>query len=104
MRGGWWDPWPALLVALEARTYRNVTFLSTRMPLGFLYFTAILTLVGVGLSLLSFLVGIPLLALTFMVAWALARFERDLTRWWLRIEMPPMSLPPAPGSSLWQRI
>ena len=102
--GAGWDVRRALSPALEARTYGNAAFLATRLPLGLLYFTVLFTLVGGGLSLVWFLVGVPLLALTFPVAWGLASFERDLARWWLGADIPPMSPPRPAGLSLWRRL
>jgi two-component system, OmpR family, phosphate regulon sensor histidine kinase PhoR len=94
----------ALRVAIEGRSYSNLVFLATRFPLGLLYSVVFFTMAAVGFGLLSVLVGVPLLALTLAVAWGFASFERDLVRWWLGLEMPPMSLPRPPGLTLWRRL
>src|SRR2546421_575358 len=75
----------------------------TRSPLGVLYFVVFFTMAAIGFSLLTVLIGIPLLALTLVVAWACASFERDLARWLLRVEIPPMSFPRPPGLAAWRR-
>jgi two-component system phosphate regulon sensor histidine kinase PhoR len=100
---GFRDTGAGLRVATEGRTYRNAVFLASRFPLGIFYFVVFFTLAALGFSLLSVIVGVPLLALTLAVAWGFAHFERDLARWWLRIEIPPMSVRPPPGLSLWRR-
>lgn len=99
-----WDPPSLLRVAVEPQTYRNAVFLATRLPLGILYFVVFFSMTAFGFSLLWVLVGIPLLALTLAVVWGFARFERDLARWLLRVEMPPMSFPQPPGLTLWRRL
>ena len=104
MTGIGWDVRRALSPALQGQTYGNAAFLTTRLPLGLLYFTVLFTLLGAGLSLLWALVGVLFLALIFPVAWGLASFERDLARWWLGADVPPMSLPRPPGLSLWRRL
>jgi two-component system phosphate regulon sensor histidine kinase PhoR len=100
---GIWAPPAGLRVAIDAQTYRNAVFLATRFPLGVLYFVVFFTMAAIGFSLLTVLIGIPLLALTLAVAWACASFERDLARWLLRVEIPPMSFPPPPGLAAWRR-
>jgi signal transduction histidine kinase len=98
------DPSAGLRVATQARTYRNALFLASRFPLGIFYFVVFFTLAALGFSLLSVIVGVPVLALTLAVGWGFAHFERDLARWWLRIDIPPMSVPRPPGLSLWRRM
>ena len=100
---GIWAPPSGLRVAIEPQTYRNAVFLATRFPLGLLYFFVFFMMAAIGFSLLTVLVGIPLLALTLAVAWACASFERDLARWLLRVEIPPMSFPRQPGLTAWRR-
>src|ERR1700730_16002897 len=100
---GFWEPPAGLRVAIEAQTYRNAVFLATRFPLGILYFVVFVTMASLGFSLLTVLVGVPLLALTLAVVWGFASFERELARWLLRIEIPPMSFPRPPGLSAWRR-
>jgi two-component system, OmpR family, phosphate regulon sensor histidine kinase PhoR len=101
---GIWAPPSALRVAIEPQTYRNAVFLATRFPLGVLYFLVFFTMAAIGFSLLTVLIGLPLLALTLVVVWAFASFERDLARWLLRVEIPPMSFPRPPGLGVWRRV
>lgn len=58
---------------------------------------------AVGLSSTPFVIGIPIIALTFALAWGFAAFERQLARWWLGADVPPMSAPRPPGRKLWRR-
>lgn len=57
----------------------------------------------VGLGGTPFLIGIPIIALTFALAWGFAAFERQLARWWLGADVPPMSGPRPSGRKLWRR-
>jgi two-component system phosphate regulon sensor histidine kinase PhoR len=98
------DRGAALRVAIEARSYSNLVFLATRFPLGLVYFIVFFTMAALGFGLLSVFVGVPVLVLTLAVAWGFASFEHDLVRWWLRLEMPPMSLPRPAGLNLWRRV
>jgi signal transduction histidine kinase len=100
---GFWDPPSGLRVAVEAQTYRNAVFLATRFPLGVLYFLVFFSMASIGFGLLTVVIGIPVLALTLAVAWGFARFERDLARWLLGTDIPPMSFPRPPGLSVWRR-
>jgi len=91
-------------VALQRRTYANAAYLASRLPLGLLYFTVLVTMAMLGFSLLSVAVGVVVLAGTLAVGWGFAHFERRLTRWWLGVEIGPISLPPPPGQSVWRRV
>jgi two-component system phosphate regulon sensor histidine kinase PhoR len=91
-------------VALQRRTYANAAYLASRLPLGLLYFTVLVTMAMLGFSLLSVAVGVVVLAGTLAVAWGFAHFERRLTRWWLGVEIGPISLPAPPGESVWRRV
>ena len=85
------------------RTYISALFLASRLPLGLLYFTVLsVGLIG-GLTGALVLVGIPAIVLTFAVAWGFAAFERHLARWWLGVDIAPLSLPRPRGRSLLTR-
>src|SRR5215472_15826667 len=85
------------------RTYISALFLASRLPLGLLYFTVLsVGLIG-GLTGALVLVGIPAIVLTFAVAWGFAAFERHLARWWLGVDIAPLSLPrPRARATIWQ--
>jgi signal transduction histidine kinase len=101
---GVWYPRPALTVAIERQTYANAVYLASRLPLGVFYFTVVCTLAALGFSLLSVAVGVLVLAGTLAVAWGFAHLERQLARWWLGVEIGPMSLPPPAGTTVWRRV
>ncbi len=88
---------------LSGRTYLAAMFLATRFWLGTLYFCVLLIGVVAGLSGALVIVGIPMIVLTFVLAWGFAAFERQLARLWLGVDIPPMSAPRPQGRSLWQR-
>jgi signal transduction histidine kinase len=94
----------ALGVAVRPRTYLNLTYLLAAFPLGLGYFVLLITGLSVGVGLLVLGVGALILLLMLFVWWGLARFERELTMWWLGVAIPPMELPPVPGLTPWQRL
>jgi signal transduction histidine kinase len=87
----------------NGQTYRSAVFIATRPLVGIVYVTVLVAGLATGLSASPFIIGIPVIALTFAVAWGFAAFERQLARWWLRAEVPPMYVPRPPGRRLWQR-
>lgn len=91
-------------VMRERQSYLNLAYLLTAGPLGLTYFLLLLFLLGSSISLIFALVGLPLLVFTALVWWLLAAFERDLTMWWLGIEIAPMAHPLPPGLSVWGRL
>ncbi|WIG60443.1 MAG: Phosphate regulon sensor protein PhoR (SphS) [Ktedonobacterales bacterium] len=90
--------------ARRRQSYLNLLYILAALPLGIFYFVLLLTLISTGISLAIVLIGLPLLALTALCWWGLAAFERELTMWWLHIEIAPMYRPLPPGLSLWRRI
>ena len=87
----------------SGQTYRSAVFIATRPLVGIVYAMVVLFGLGTGLSSTPFVVGTPVIALTLAVAWGFAAFERHLARWWLRADVPPMSVPRPRGRKLWQR-
>lgn len=91
-------------VMRERQSYLNLAYLLTAGPLGLMYVLLLLLLLGTSISLVFALVGLPLLVFTALVWWLMAAFERELTMWWLGIEIAPMSRPLPPGLSVWRRL
>ena len=58
--------------------------------------------VGVATAIIG--VGIALLILIALVSWGFAIFERELIMWWLDVRIRPMSTPPPPHATAWQRF
>ena len=65
-------------VVWEARTYLNILYLLTSMPLGVLYFTLLITGFALGLGLAIVWIGLPILLLVVLAVYALTGFERLL--------------------------
>jgi two-component system phosphate regulon sensor histidine kinase PhoR len=86
------------------RTYASALFIATRLPLGFFYFVVLLLGLAGGLSGALVLVGIPAIVATFVLAHGFAAFERQLARWWLGVDIGPMSPPRPPGRPLFTRV
>lgn len=92
-------------VIAKPQSYRNILYLLLGLPLGTLYFTALVTGGSVGLSMLVVaLLGIPILIGLWYVIRGFMAFERGLAVGLLDVEIAP--LPPAPPvtGGLWQRF
>lgn len=92
------------LAMLRPRTYVSALFIATRLPLGFLYFALLAIGILGGLFGVLVVVGIPVIVLTFVFAWGIAAFERHLARWWLGVDIAPLSPPRPSGRSLFTRV
>src|SRR5260221_486321 len=86
-------------VVRQRQTYLNLIYLLAAFPLGILYFVLLVTGISTGLGTAIVLIGLPVLVLTMLGWWLLARFERELTMWWLGVEIRPMAQPLPPGMS-----
>ena len=91
-------PLPPLLAMLlrplrQRQTYLNVLYLLASFPLGLVYFLFLTIGLSVGFGTLIVWVGFPILAVTVAGWWWLASFERELTIWWLGVDIAPMSRP-----------
>src|SRR5258706_7206050 len=97
---------PANLIGVvrQRQTYLNLLYLLAAFPLGTLYFVLLVTGISTGLGTAIVLVGLPVLVLTMLGWWLLARFERELTMWWLGVEIRPMAQPLPPGLPLMDRL
>jgi two-component system, OmpR family, phosphate regulon sensor histidine kinase PhoR len=91
-------------VVRQRQTYLNLLYLLAAFPLGILYFVLLVTGISTGLGTAIVLVGLPVLVLTMLGWWLLARFERELTMWWLGVEIRPMAQPLPPGLPLMDRL
>jgi len=89
---------------LRPRTYVSALFIATRLPLGLLYFAVLASGLAGGLTGSLVFVGIPLILLSFASAWFFAAFERQLARWWLGVDIAPLSPPRPPGRRLYTRV
>ncbi len=89
-------------VVFRAQTYRNILYLIAAFPLGLGYFIFLVTGLSVGLGSALAGVGIPILAATLLGWWGLAAFERQLTIWWLRIDIRPLYHPRPVGLGPWR--
>lgn len=95
---------PLLGPMLRPRTYLSALFIATRLPLGMLYFLALIGGLAFGLGGIVVIIGLPALVLTFAVAWCFAAFERQLVRWWLGVDIAPLAPPRPPGRRLLTRV
>jgi signal transduction histidine kinase len=83
------------------QTYLNLLYLLAAFPLGTVYFIVFVTALAICLgSLVGLLLAPPVLYL-----WrAVGGFERQLSIWWLDVEIAPFALPLRDGLTLWDRL
>ncbi|WP_353633908.1 sensor domain-containing protein [Halobacterium sp. NMX12-1] len=73
----------------DRRTYRRVLYLLAAMPLGFLYYLLLTFGFVFGVALAVFVVGVPVLLATLLVARVFADWERRLANALLDTDIPP---------------
>ena len=93
----------ALHAFLRRQTYLNLVYLLLAFPLGLAYFLFLAIGLAVGFALILALVGIPILLLVHLAAWALMNLERWLAIRLLGVVIPPMS-PVDPQGPMWRRL
>jgi hypothetical protein len=89
LRGVLWDVFG---VPFRRRTYGNLAYLVLQFPLGVAYFTTLVTLLALGVSLSVLLVGIPLLLGTLLLVTAVVRVEGVLADLLLSAEVEPRAV------------
>ena len=98
-----WRLVDGLRVVRRGQSYMNLLYLLMAFPLGLLYFLVLIIGISLGMGLAFIGVGLVILLLTLACSWWLGGFERELTMWWLGIDIAPMRRPNAARLTLWQR-
>jgi signal transduction histidine kinase len=82
------------------RTWRETGYAIVALPLGIVWFTVFLTLFTTSASLIVFVIGVPLLALTLWAARVASRAQREVAGAILGVHVPgaPATTPPEAGS------
>ena len=93
----------AIRAFVRGQTYLNIAYLLLAFPLGLVYFGFLAIGLAVGFALVLALIGIPILLLVHLVAWALMRLERWLAIGILGESIPPIS-PVDPQGPMWKRL
>jgi len=81
-------------VAVRPRTYGNLLYLWLGFPLGLAYFVGLTVGISTGLPLTILWIGLAILLVTFLAAWAAAGFERQLAIHLLGAEVPARTTHP----------
>jgi len=89
-------------VARRRQAYGNLLYLLSMFPLGTIYFLALIIGLTVGVASAVSLVGLVVLWLTLGLWLWLAACERDLTTWWLGVEIFPF--PELQATGWWGRL
>ena len=87
----------------EPAAWLGLIYCLLAFPLGFFYFTFLLTGTLLGISLIIIWVGIPILLIVMVTWWGFAIFERRLAIGLLRTNIPPMSRSIS-ENNLWKRF
>jgi hypothetical protein len=88
-------------VIVNGQAYLNLFYLLVSFPLGVFYFAYIVSGLAAGISLSIIWVGIPILLLVGVGWWVLASFERLMAIYWLKENVPAMTLPAHGGTDIW---
>ena len=86
------------------RTWRETGYALVALPLGVAWFTIFLTLLTTSLSLIVFIVGLPLLALTMWVARGAASAQRVVAAALLDVHIPEPPTAPLPDARPFRRF
>lgn len=88
----------------ESQTWKNLAYLLLAFPLGIGYFVLSVVGLSTGFGLLIVWVGLLILSLLFVVWWALAAFERQLTIHLLGKDVPAPSRPQPQPEGVWEQV
>jgi signal transduction histidine kinase len=87
------------------RTWKKTAYALIALPLGVIWFSLFLTLGTTSLSLIVFVVGLPLLALTLWLARGASRVQREVAGLLLDAEIPnPPEVPGSADRSWWRKV
>jgi signal transduction histidine kinase len=85
------------------RTWKETAYAVLALPLGVAWFSIFLTLGTTSLSLIVFVVGLPLLALTLWLARIASRVQREVAGAFLDARIPAPPRVPVPADRPWWR-
>jgi signal transduction histidine kinase len=86
------------------RTWREAAWALLALWIGVFWFCVLVTLLATGIGLAITIVGLPILALTLVVAAWGARLERVLARNLLRVHVDEPPVEPDEGKESWRRV
>jgi signal transduction histidine kinase len=96
---------PFFTEPFRLRTWKQTGYAILALPLGVAWFSIFLTLGTTSLSLIIFVVGVPLLALTLWLAQVAARAQREVAGALLDASIPgPPSIPAPQDRPWWRRM
>jgi hypothetical protein len=75
-------------ISISLQTYQNIVYLLLMLPLGILYLFIISVGFPLAISLLPFIIGVPLLFVVMVVTTKLVAFDRRLTKRLLNVDIP----------------
>ncbi|MFW3145589.1 MAG: sensor domain-containing protein [Thermoplasmatota archaeon] len=88
----------------DPRTYTGLLYLLLMFPIGIIYFTYLVTMISVSLSLIIFVFGIFIAALFLVSNYGLAWVHGRFTEFMLGIRMPKKQRKLRVKGTIWQRL
>ena len=90
---------PFFGVIADPQSYLNIVYLLLGLPLGVAYFVFLVSGISVGFGLLVIWIGVPILVIVLLGAWAICQFELLLTNYLLKENIPSVERANAPGQT-----
>lgn len=91
-------------VVTQEQTYLNILYLLLSFPLGVFYFVVMVTGFALGAGLLVIWIGVPILALMFVLCDQMVVFEYTLIKKVLNLRIPPLRLERPKGERILERL
>lgn len=91
-------------VVAQKQTYLNILYLLLSFPLGVIYFVVLVTGFSLGIGLLVIWIGVPILALMFVLCDQMVVFEYVLIKKLLNLHIPPLQLESPKGDRILERL
>ncbi len=94
----------AISVATRKQAYLDLLYLVAAFPVGLVYFVLFVAGIPTALGSSAALVGLQFMLLLLALNWRLGAFERELTMWWLDVDIRPMTTDADMPEGFWARV
>jgi hypothetical protein len=93
-----------LSVMINPKAYLNLIYVMAAFPLGVIYAVTLISGLSLGISLVVIWIGIPVLLVVGIAIWMFTIFERFLTMYILKEEIPSLSFCFREDASIWTKV